>query len=473
MVFNTGVSFFIPYNELDPSRDKRCIFYTLKGARCRNVREKSDIIRAIELRKAINATSPDAIDFGGLQEYVLSTCCRRANHRDRMEDVGLLIPLAQRWQDEILSHAGRITSVLALGESVIAPCARRALAILSHDGSTILASPIESPSNDRLDCRPSSGIDQVASTPGSSSASPKHGSSESSATAGFHAQQLKGHPRYDLRGRETVHSTSTQTRLISGYRLSEFRPHVANPRPSDSVSSKLRAPLERRDFEVGSLYIFNRPSSPGHVKIGWTARSVTRRLDSWSNCGYIPNLLFSVSQVLHAQRVETLTHRELIKEWRRERMCKAPHCGKSHQEWFEVTPERAAEVVGYWVDFMERAQPYDSNGCLKTRWRLVMETFDKNKEDVTGKRLLDYYEKSLAQEVKVAAKSLPIYKSDDSKQKLKIKVQEISSEDLPDLGRLDTLTKTAAYVDSLLIEDPPVIKEESLPRNGLPRATPA
>lgn len=40
-------------------------------------------------------------------------------------------------------------------------------------------------------------------------------------------------------------------------------------------------------------------------------------------------LFFEVPSVLHAQRAETLTHYQLIREWRRERMCKG--CEKSHQ----------------------------------------------------------------------------------------------------------------------------------------------
>jgi hypothetical protein len=140
------------------------------------------------------------------------------------------------------------------------------------------------------------------------------------------APQPYGYPqRYNLRPREgNLHQSIPQTPP------SEFRPHIANPLPSDSICRKIAEPLEDRDFETGSLYIFDRASSPGHVKIGWTARSVQCRLKDWSKCGYIPNLLFSVDAIPHAQRVETLTHYELIKEWRRERRCKAEWCQKSH-----------------------------------------------------------------------------------------------------------------------------------------------
>ena len=445
MVFNPGVPFFIAFHELDPSRDKRCIFFTQKKARCRNFRAESDIKRAIELHKTINTISGDTVDLDLLQEYVLSTCCRRAKHRDRIEDIDLLIPLALRWQNEILAHAGFNTSVVVLGESIVAPAARTPLATASPSHTTMLIRGIESPFDYRLDALTSPRINKIPSTPVTSSPSFQHGSSKSSATTASEFQQLESCPRYDLRCGETVNSTSTQTKLSSRSPLSEFRPHVANPCRSDSVSSRLLAPLERRDSETGSIYIFDRSSSPGHVKIGWTARSVSGRLESWSTCGYIPNLLFSVSHVPHAQRVETLTHHELIKEWRRERRCKASHCGKSHQEWFEISKARAVQVVSYWADFVKRAQPYDSNGRLKTQWRVVIEMFDRDEEVVTGKKLLDCYERSLA------AQSSPIHESKGLKQKPKI--EEIDIEHKPDFRQLDRLAKTSVRVDSLLIED--------------------
>ena len=155
-------------------------------------------------------------------------------------------------------------------------------------------------------------------------------------------------PRYDLRGGDAdVFTTSSSSQLSVTYKtpLSEFRPHIVNPLPDDLVARKILEPLVDRDFEKGSLYIFKRESSPGYVKIGWTSRSIQGRLDDWAKCGYTPNLLFSVVSVVNAQRVETLTHFELIKEWRRERRCKAPHCLKSHQEWFQVSIKRASAIL--------------------------------------------------------------------------------------------------------------------------------
>jgi hypothetical protein len=271
--------------------------------------------------------------------------------------------------DTLPTNPNHTTSVPALEESIIIPYAYTTPATSTPSHATTLYTPTASPSYYQPNARTSFSINPTPSKPVVSSSPYQFGSPRSSTTTEFAYQLFEGQPRYDLRPREAnifTNSNSTRPTALSQPPLSEFRPHVADPLPSDSVSRKILDPLENRDFETGSLYIFDRASSPGHVKIGWTASSVPARLKDWSNCGYKPNLLFSVHCVPHAQRVETLTHHELIKEWRRERMCKALWCQKSHQEWFEIGKERAAQVLGDWADFMGKAEPYDSEGSLKT-----------------------------------------------------------------------------------------------------------
>jgi hypothetical protein len=193
----------------------------------------------------------------------------------------------------------------------------------------------------------------------------------------------------EIQGRLRSDSVVSDTfNFIASNPLSEFRPHVAEPTADDSVAFKVQNQLEDRDFERGSLYVFNRISSPGHVKIGWTARSVQGRLDDWSRCGYFPNLLFSETSIPFAQRAETLVHYELICEWRRERMCKADWCRKSHCEWFEVSVERAIRVVGDWAKLFKASPLYDAQGLLKPYWRSVVKDVIKGGEMVTAHMLL-------------------------------------------------------------------------------------
>jgi len=324
MPFDPGVSWFVPFHEYDPFTDSRCIYFTQKETRC--LWPCSDNKQAMQLHETIKSLPAETVDVRLIEEYILCTCCKsgRAQHRHRIEDAELLIPLAERWKDEIRTR-----------------------------------------------------------------------------TAG-------GESRYDLRSHDTNNRTSAisvRPKTTSRPPLSEFRTHIEEPGPGDSVSQKILDKLVDRDFESGSVYIFDRTSSPGYVKIGWTARSISSRLVSWSDCGYTPNLLFSVHHIPHAQRVETLTHFELIKEWRKERRCKAEWCGKSHQEWFEVSKERAEQVLGDWAEFMKVAEPYDSEGFLNDRWKDFVLAM-KSGETLTAKKLLEQSKQSLAKHTTLRVNSL-------------------------------------------------------------------
>jgi hypothetical protein len=401
MASNLGVSFFTPFHELDPSKQRRCIFFTVRGVRCRSQCDESGSKRAIEIYEDFTALLVETISLERLQEYILCNCCKFARHQDRIEDIHLLLPLAQRWRDEIQTHAAEQNN-----QRASAPAVEEKLSIQYADISLALSTPdntkgLNNSKVSPLDCQPNAQMsfsyNSTIPTSVPRSSSDQHTPSRSSGTTEF----LE--PRYGLRALKTNISTNSisarpSPRSISQPALSEFRPHVAEPSPNDSVLWKIHDVLEDRDFETGSLSMFDRTSSPGHVKIGWTARSVSGRLNDWSKCGYTPNLLFSVNFVPHAQRAETLTHHELIKEWRRERMCKAHRCRKSHQEWFEISKERAEQVLGDWADFMKKAEPYDSDGSLKDLWREVIKALDINGETVTAKRLLEHYEASLTEE---------------------------------------------------------------------------
>ena len=171
MTYNPGVSFFIPFHELDPSNQRQCIFFTQKGARCKWSCQESDNKQAIALHQTIIATSSEVVSLDLLQEYVLCNCCRsgRARHRDRIEDIGLLIPLAQRWQDEIWRHAAdqsnRTTSVPALEESIFNPYAYATPATPTPSHTTTLYTPTASPSYYQSNARTSFGRNATPSTP--------------------------------------------------------------------------------------------------------------------------------------------------------------------------------------------------------------------------------------------------------------------------------------------------------------------
>ena len=172
----------------------------------------------------------------------------------------------------------------------------------------------------------------------------------------------------------------------------EFRPHKANPEPSECVAHKIRDPIGTNEHEklsgsYGIVYGFTRKRSPGFVKIGCTGRSDLRRVNDWKKCGYMPELVFRVREVLHPRRVELLSHYELIKEWREEPWCK--QCKHRHEEWFEVSNKKAKEVVTSWANFLTLAEPYDERGDLNYAWKEVIDMLVERGKAITGKRLLE------------------------------------------------------------------------------------
>ena len=202
--------------------------------------------------------------------------------------------------------------------------------------------------------------------------------------------------RYSLRSLQTSEETgSSQIGDHLEHAQPKFRPHKENPRPTDTVFHKIQNRIKPKSqySKSGRIYIFDRDSLPGYLKIGFSAISVGARLAAWSKCGYRPNLLFSTDEIPHARRVESLAHYELIKEWRREDCCSG--CGKAHQEWFEIGPFRAKHVVEDWAEWMRLADPYDLEGFLKLTWLKVITNIDKRGQPITGKTLLDHFHKMI------------------------------------------------------------------------------
>ncbi len=105
---NQDVSFFLPFHDLDPSRENRCIFFTIPGSRangglCPYKCSKSDNSNAVVLFETIRAGERDAVTLDQLRRYILYNCCNSisARHQHRMKDMKLLEPLCRRWLDEI------------------------------------------------------------------------------------------------------------------------------------------------------------------------------------------------------------------------------------------------------------------------------------------------------------------------------------------------------------------------------------
>ncbi|TLS21626.1 uncharacterized protein PpBr36_09447 [Pyricularia pennisetigena] len=331
---------FVSFYEFDPASDRRCIYLTQKKFRCKLSCHQEDRDRACKLY--IRFTTTDELpDLEQVQEYAKLNCCRgkRIWHQDRIEDQGNLVPLAERWLDEIR---------LRMGEKTVQHAARTA-SITTNNG--IAQAQAASPSS--------------ATNP-SSPAPPQ------------------STPRYNLRSRQVAGSAGQSSGPAAPPKFAEY-----DTEPTDDVASAFRRPLgKRRDWECGWVYAFDRSSTPGHVKIGWTARSVVKRLESWAKCGCPPRLVHSTDAIPHAHRAEALVHCELARERRKERGCQS--CGGTHIEWFEVSRERATQVIKNWATIFS-TNPYDGDGKLKEVWVRVIGGVVKDGEAMNAEALLARY----------------------------------------------------------------------------------
>src|SRR5882762_6005640 len=105
MAVEPGVPYYISFYDLNPSNQRQCIFIAkTTQRRCSWDCLTADNERAIELHGQIIAASSGIVSLDLLEEYILCNCCRkgRAQHRDRIQYIGHLEPLAERWQQEIL-----------------------------------------------------------------------------------------------------------------------------------------------------------------------------------------------------------------------------------------------------------------------------------------------------------------------------------------------------------------------------------
>lgn len=142
MSYNPGVSFFIAFDDLDPSKGRQCIFFTQKRRRCTWDCRNDDNQRAIELRKTIQALPANDVSLQVLQEYVQSNCCRSGNarHRDRIEDIDLLVPLAQRWLQEI-QRAAIHQTIPSQSQSLSQTSVNSTISVVAYDKKDIIRNP--------------------------------------------------------------------------------------------------------------------------------------------------------------------------------------------------------------------------------------------------------------------------------------------------------------------------------------------
>ncbi|CAN9342059.1 unnamed protein product [Alternaria alternata] len=413
VVPDPGVGFFVSFNDLNPHTQKQCIYFVKKlraDRRCTISCSDDDNKRAIELYSIINKKEWEHVLVDEIKEYIESKCCREW-HQNAILSSTLFVPLVKRWLDEIKirKHSNQPSSHSTHSSTPTTPertsetgSSVRSLCNTTASSATSRVSTVETPFSSRSYSDSNISEGSVV-TP--TSLQPKEDPVPLPCVSPItKAEPLEARKQHFLRFR--ADSLLELSQGVEHERLAEFTPRIRKPTFKDTVAWKMCEDLNvrnpKRDHETGMVYMYRRESSPGYIKIGWTAKSVEKRLEQWLKCGYTPIELFRATGVPHAQRVETLTHYELIKEWRKERPCEV--CSKKtgkpvcHQEWFEVSKEPAIHILKTWVELFKKASPYELSGSLKSEWREVVNEMKKNNETVTSKKLLEHYEATVAKE---------------------------------------------------------------------------
>ncbi|KIX08463.1 uncharacterized protein Z518_03119 [Rhinocladiella mackenziei CBS 650.93] len=153
----------------------------------------------------------------------------------------------------------------------------------------------------------------------------------------------------------------------------QFLPYNAPERKSN-LHLAIVKPLYPKEINDGFIYMLQRPDDPNFVKIGYTTETPEDRLRSWKrSCKLEYTLKYSSHHTPCAKRVESLIHVDLGKVRYRESSCKSNSpCKKQHYEWFKISPEKARNVIDYWVNWMTKVKPYQGE---KLRPECVRWTF--------------------------------------------------------------------------------------------------
>lgn len=315
----------------------QCIWYLPDKERCCLVGITNEVNQSVlHLAKGIpKASRLTKSAHQVLADIAEQSCCAR-HHRNKMWGSGLAQELAARWQNEI-------QFTLLVPNYKIAQTVK--LENVSPSVSTI------------SEC----------------SSKPNHHSSHSDAK-----------------------SLPTDQAVLTTHSLPPDKP-VAFAKhevcKGETLVSKLWSPIEPQAGTIGFLYLFTHKKDAfcGMIKIGYTCRSIDFRLNDWAECGHgYPVLLDSYDGVRHPERVELLTHFELLEYWYAQRWCKIHR--KAHIEWFKIDIGTAGSIARLWSLWMERANPYDRRGHLKAFWKETIDFLTMHKVPIAAEVMMQIQE---------------------------------------------------------------------------------
>jgi hypothetical protein len=165
---------------------------------------------------------------------------------------------------------------------------------------------------------------------------------------------------------------------------------------AESMCERICSPLDLGTGTKGSIYFYTHKSTAfaGMLKIGYTCKAISTRLLEWEGCGHgKPDLLDSILDVRHPERVELLTHFQLLEVWHEMMWCKAHQ--RTHIEWFKVKIDNAKIIASNWNDWMHKANPYDRRGKLAPIWEARCAALQKLGLPITAQTMLRFYERDV------------------------------------------------------------------------------
>lgn len=174
------------------------------------------------------------------------------------------------------------------------------------------------------------------------------------------------------------------TKLAGGM---EFAQYEKKKSPNDIKIDILRIILLENknknpsiDKQPGFIYMYELKGSKGYIKIGKSNQNHGVRVAQWAkDCKLEFEQISDPNdrKFLNYEIVEKLVHAELSNE-RKKYKCKECKKGGNkkskdenadHGEWFQVTEQRALEVIEKWRGWIVQQRPYRKDGALRGVWR--------------------------------------------------------------------------------------------------------
>jgi hypothetical protein len=124
------------------------------------------------------------------------------------------------------------------------------------------------------------------------------------------------------------------------------------------------------DEKPGYLYILYDPEKPDLLKVGRSVQVENRGKQHRLACGLVTKwvkISNCMPNMKRAEKLALIDMDHLKTKW----ICSK--CSREHQEWFQISEEKAKAVVAKWVTWINKQAPYNAEGNLEPIWGWLIE----------------------------------------------------------------------------------------------------